>query len=145
MGAGFWYLSSTQVLPTSVQESPACRIARFWPLVTSRVLISYGSVLALTLPFLTTTVVELSLSHPPPFFAFFSHVSHVHSYAYKQTTGRLDRVLMTLEGESVTVRFLVLRAVVGPRRFRLNGIQKTGPFLPAKAAGRKSQKPLACG
>jgi hypothetical protein len=69
MGAGFWYLSSTQVLPTSVQESPACRIARFWPLVTSRVLISYGSVLALTLPFLTTTVVELSLSHHPPFFS----------------------------------------------------------------------------
>jgi len=48
---------------------------------------------------------------------------------------------MTLEGESVTVRFLVLRAVVGPRRFRLNGIQKTGPFLPAKAPveNRKSQ------
>src|SRR5882762_6769667 len=75
MGAGFWYLSSTQVLPTSVQESPACRIARFWPLVTSRVLISYGSVLALTLPFLTTTVEELLYgrgdpcpSLTPPFF-----------------------------------------------------------------------------
>jgi len=76
MGAGFWYLSSTQVLPTSVQESPACRIARFWPLVTSRVLISYGSVLALTLPFLTTTVEELLYgrgdpcpSLTPPFFS----------------------------------------------------------------------------